>query len=208
MYKHTESLLFAFMKLRSKIEMIIGNRQKIDDITVLKMSELSDINIDKAILDAVKGRIIVTNSEGMLIGSYSVEHTQKGVDSIRGIPVVVEGKESLEVQVKKLLEINDWHGLIPIIDSAKCVKGAFTCVPDKYEKQILEQLPYLAFLYEKNIDMGYYFHKKGIKRIAFWGLNNLALTFANFIRKSEYVSVCGIYENAKNRQYIGGVLII
>lgn len=56
------------------------------------------------------------------------------------------------------------------------------------------------------MDISYYFVKRKIKRIAFWGGNKFSLTVANILRHYDYIELLGIFDNKKNQEYIDNSL--
>ena len=179
-------------------------RVELKDITVIQYSMISELSlkeqyekIRKVLLASVYGQVFIVNAQNELLGSLSVNG--EWITSLREVPCIYEDNihGRLRDQILKVLADNPFVGLLPIVDEKNKLVAGVTCTDNMWYNDKIQDLAYLNYLYEKNVDIGYYFREKGYHRIAFWGIDKLSLTFANILRNCMGVTVLGIYDNQK-----------
>lgn len=174
---------------------------------ILAMDEAEqEAELRRSLLSSVYGQVFVVNAEDELLGSISLDEcAQKcSMTSMRQIPCIYEdGKHGrIRDQLLKILADNPLYGFLPIVDEKKRLIAGVTCTDNKWDDDKIRALAYLNYLYEKKMDIGYFFREKGYHHVAFWGIDKVSLTFANILRKSKDITVVGIYDNQKLKETI------
>lgn len=183
---------------------------KKSDCCVYKLSKIISEGVEKALLSAVLGRVFVVGNDDCYLGAYLVENCGEtnAIDSLQQIPIIKSAGDlsdpSVETQAQKAFTAKNAkkQTILPVVNGkGKLLGGVF----DNENSAMLfkiDCLSRLAYYEDKKIPIENFFLWGNYKRVAIWGLNELSLAFANYIRHFKSVKLLGIYENTKRRAYI------
>ena len=182
--------------------MIYTERNR-DDVSLYNISEIFHLELKKILMSSVCGRVFLEDSNGRLLGAFSLDKYVTGKDVAQfDYPPVVKESKDLDRQVADEVTRNSNEGIFPVIDDDGHV-GRFICASsDLWKEDMLNALSKIAYLVDKKMNLGYYFTSRGIKRIALWGCNRLSLTLAVILMKIEGVEFLGIFENQRNKAFV------
>ncbi|MBD5116009.1 MAG: adenylyltransferase/cytidyltransferase family protein [Ruminococcaceae bacterium] len=183
---------------------------KKSDCCVYKLSKIISEGVEKALLSAVLGRVFVVGNDDCYLGAYLVENCGEtnAIDSLQQIPIIKSvgdlSDPSVETQAQKAFTAKNAkkQTILPVVNGkGKLIGGVF----DNENSAMLfkiDCLSRLAYYEDKKIPIENFFLWGNYKRVAIWGLDELSLAFANYIRHFKSVKLLGIYENTKRREYI------
>lgn len=182
----------------------------VEDCSVIKLSECSQQGIEQAILSSVLGRVFVVGENNYYCGVFSVDScdTFNNIDNIRQIPVIISesnlsDRSVTEQAIKIYSEKDSWkYGILPVTNNKNQLIGGVSYTESRWDKEKIVCLTRMAYYAEKKIPLEQLFISGKYKRVAFWGVDELSLTFANEIRHFKSVEMLGIYENKKRQKYI------
>lgn len=183
---------------------MIIKRLDLSNCSVYKLSDTIHNSIESLMLSAVLGRTFIVNNNNLLVGVFSVDHCDKGNDlnMLNKIPCIYNDG-NIQQQAMNILstENGKYLGIIPLIDKNEKLIGAVTCTDNIWDKDKIFCLTKLEYLNEKNLNFEEWFLKSKYINIAFWGLDEVSLSFSNELRRYSHINVMGIYENIKLKEY-------
>lgn len=180
------------------------------DCCVCQLSEIAQKGTEQMVLSAVLGRVFITGENDYYLGVFSVDScdTFNRIDCLRQIPVITSETDltdnAIEEQAKRIFgeKDNRKYGILPIVNNRNRLIGGVSCPENWGTAEKIACLARLEYYKEKHISLEDLFASGAYKRIAFWGLDELSLAFANETRHFKSIELLGIYENKKRQKYI------
>lgn len=181
-----------------------------EDCCVYKLSQIAKLGIDRVMLSAVLGRVFVVGENDYYCGTFSVDScdTFNKIDNLRQIPIITSSGDlsdpSVERRAKEIyLEKDSFkYGILPVVNNSHKLLGGVSRTDNRGIHDKIACLAKTQYYKDKNIPLEALFATQGYKRVAFWGLDELSLAFANEMRHFESVELLGIYENKMRQKYI------
>ena len=175
-------------------------------LPIYTFTEAMNLGIKKLLLTAPFGRVFILNDNSALLGYYSFKHYKdSGTFDIQLDTVCLQEDEIDAEQNDTSLPLSidgTDLGIVPIISVNGKVTGAAFCADDAWYKDKSFCLSMLEYLDGKDLSLEYWFLAKKYKKVAFWGLDELSLAFANRIRRYRNIEVLGIYENRNLKAHL------
>ena len=181
-----------------------------EDCCVYKLSQIAKLGIDRVMLSAVLGRVFVVGEKDYYCGTFSVDScdTFNKIDNLRQIPIITSSGDlsdpSVERRAKEIYSAEDSfkYGILPVVNNSHKLLGGVSRTDNRGIHDKITCLAKIQYYKDKNIPLEALFTTQGYKRVAFWGLDELSLAFANEMRHFESVELLGIYENKMRQKYI------
>lgn len=181
-----------------------------EDCCVYKLSQIAKLGVDRVMLSAVLGRVFVVGENDYYCGTFSVDScdTFNKIDDLRQIPIITSSGDlsdpSVERRAKEIYLDKDSfkYGILPVVNNNHKLLGGVSRTDNRGIHDKITCLAKTQYYKDKNIPLEALFTTQGYKRVAFWGLDELSLSFANEMRHFESVELLGIYENKMRQKYI------
>ena len=168
------------------------------------LQEAEDIGIEKLLLKAPFGKVFILGEDKLLLGYYSAQHYEKSgnLDMQYNITCIQDdgGIRDQVINIPLHKKGKDYE-ILPIINSNGVFNGAIICTDNALAEDKNACLAKLEYLREKDLSIEYWFLSKKYKKVAFWGLDDLSLAFADVIRRYSNINLLGIYEDENLKEY-------
>ena len=162
--------------------------------------------IKKLLLTTPFGKVFIVNDDRVLLGYYSFEnYKESGTFDLQLDTVCLQEDEVSNGQTEVFVPLSAGGtdlGILPIVGASGRVTGAAMCCTDAMRGDMIDCLAKLKYLSKKNLSLEYWFLAKNYKKVAFWGLDELSLAFAEEILHYKGIKTLGIYECIKYKMDI------
>lgn len=180
---------------------MIVKRITAEQAPIYTVSNAAKIGIDKLLLTSEFGKVFITDEDNVLLGYYSFEHYKNNgtYDMQSDAACLQEDKlQQFEGFATMSTEGTD-HGILPIVSANGNIVGAAICTDDSWQDDRTYCFSKLEYLSEKEMSLEYWFLANNYRKVAFWGLDELSLAFANEIRHYQGIELLGIYDKRDHR---------